>query len=97
MGNLGSDALGQFRKATVNIKEWTRQDCLAHLLIGEVWFGSGQSNMEMPLRVSVPYRGRKPRYPTSGKGISIRYATIQLGPEPWNRKIIGRGGREWKV
>lgn len=29
MGNLGSDALGQFRKATVNIKEWTRQDCLA--------------------------------------------------------------------
>ena len=29
MGNLGSDALGQFRKATVNIREWTRQDCLA--------------------------------------------------------------------
>lgn len=25
----GSDALGQFRKATVNIREWTRQDCLA--------------------------------------------------------------------
>ena len=29
MGNLGSDALGQFRQATVNISEWTRQDCLA--------------------------------------------------------------------
>ena len=65
MGNLGSDALGQFRKATVNIKEWTRQDCLCMIfLIGEVWFGSGQSNMEMPLRGfwHCPIEGGKPRY-----------------------------------
>ena len=40
MGNLGSDALGQFRKATVTLENGQDKIVLHDLLIGEVWFGS---------------------------------------------------------
>ena len=38
MGNLGSDALGQFRKATVNIVEWTGEEDSDASLFGSTKF-----------------------------------------------------------
>ena len=53
-----------FEKQQLTLKNGQDKIVLHDLLIGEVWFGSGQSNMEMPLRGfwHWPYRGRKPRY-----------------------------------
>ena len=41
---------GSFAEQTVTIACGKEKVMLGHVLIGEVWLGSGQSNMEMPLR-----------------------------------------------
>ena len=94
MGNLGSDA----EKQQLTLENGQDKIVLHDLLIGEVWFGSGQSNMEMPLRGfwHCPIEGGNHAIATSGKyKNSIRYATIQrVGAlEPKDYPV----GGEWKV
>lgn len=41
---------GDFEEKQITISDTKSQICLNHVLIGEVWMASGQSNMEMPLK-----------------------------------------------
>ena len=87
-----------FEKQQLTLKNGQDKIVLHDLLIGEVWFGSGQSNMEMPLRGfwHCPIEGGNHAIATSGKyKNSIRYATIQrVGAlEPKDYPV----GGEWKV
>lgn len=70
---------------------------LENILIGEVWFCSGQSNMEMPLGGfwNCPVEGANEAIATSGKyKKSIRMVTIEhKGAEEPQKKAFG----EWKV
>lgn len=52
---------------------------LNNVLIGEVWFCSGQSNMEMPLNgfIDSPVKGGNETIATSGQWKGIRMATIE--------------------
>ena len=52
---------------------------LKNILIGEVWFCSGQSNMEMPLKGfwNCPIAGANETIATSSKWKAIRVATIK--------------------
>lgn len=52
---------------------------LKNILIGEVWFCSGQSNMEMPLKGfwNCPIAGANETIATSSKWKAIRVATIE--------------------
>ncbi|MGL4852831.1 MAG: sialate O-acetylesterase [Phocaeicola sp.] len=60
---------------------WSENDTirLNEILIGEVWFCSGQSNMEMPLRgfQNAPIAGANRTIATAGARPLVRYATIQ--------------------
>lgn len=87
-----------FEKQQLTLENGQDKIVLHDLLIGEVWFGSGQSNMEMPLRGfwHCPIEGGNHAIATSGKyKNSIRYATIQrVGSlEPKDYPV----GGEWKV
>ena len=87
-----------FEKQQLTLENGQDKIVLHDLLIGEVWFGSGQSNMEMPLRGfwHCPIEGGNHAIATSGKyKNSIRYATIQrVGAlEPKDYPV----GGEWKV
>lgn len=87
-----------FDKQTITLCNGEEQQTLHDILIGEVWFGSGQSNMEMPLRGfwHCPIEGGNHAIATSGKfRNSIRYATIQrVGAlEPKEYPV----GGEWKT
>lgn len=52
---------------------------LNNVLVGEVWFCSGQSNMEMPLRGfwNCPIAGANETIATSSKWKGIRVATVE--------------------
>ena len=68
-----------FEPQQVTLSDGTDKVVLHDLLIGEVWFGSGQSNMEMPLRGfwNCPIEDGNQSIATAGKyRRSIRYATI---------------------
>ena len=87
-----------FEKQQITLKNNDDKMVLHDLLIGEVWLGSGQSNMEMPLRGfwHCPIEGGNHTIATSGKyKDAIRYATIQRvgAVEP---KDYPTGG-EWKT
>ena len=64
---------------TVTITEGKTQVVLGSVLVGEVWFCSGQSNMEMPLRGfwNCPVEGAQEAIATCGKyRHAIRMATV---------------------
>jgi sialate O-acetylesterase len=69
---------------------------LSNVLIGEVWFCSGQSNMEMPLRGfwTQPVEGAAQAIAYSGKYPGIRVATVpKRGSYTPQDKVEG----SWKV
>ena len=79
-----------FEKQQLTLENGQDKIVLHDLLIGEVWFGSGQSNMEMPLRGfwHCPIEGGNHAIATSGN-IRTRSVTLRSNEsEPWNRKII---------
>lgn len=70
---------GGYAEQTVTLACGKEKLTLEHVLIGEVWLGSGQSNMEMPLRGfdNCPVEGGTQEIALSGryKG-RIRFATM---------------------
>ncbi len=62
----------------ITISDETSSVTLNHILIGEVWFCSGQSNMEMPLNgfFNCPISGANHTIATAGNHPAIRFATI---------------------
>lgn len=70
---------GDFEEKQITIADSQSQICLNHVLIGEVWMASGQSNMEMPLKgfLNCPVEGSLSDIASSidWKG-RIRYATL---------------------
>lgn len=84
-------------KQQVTIRNGEDKTVLHDVLIGEVWFCSGQSNMEMPIQGfgNCPIEGANLDIATSGKyKSSLRYATIErIGAlEPKSNPV----GGEWK-
>lgn len=69
---------------------------VSNLLSGEVWFASGQSNMEMPLRGfwTQPVEGAAQAIAYSGKNHHIRFATI---PKKQSYKPLDDVETEWKI
>ncbi len=68
---------GSFTKHTITISDG-EPITLNNVLIGEVWFASGQSNMEMPLNGfwNNPIMNANETIALSGKNKGIRFATI---------------------
>ncbi|MCD8177780.1 MAG: GDSL-type esterase/lipase family protein, partial [Tannerellaceae bacterium] len=57
---------------------------LHNILIGDVWYCSGQSNMEMPLKgmtASQPVTGANEAIATAVKNKKMRLFTVRFGPE----------------
>lgn len=69
---------------------------LNNVLVGEVWFCSGQSNMEMPLRgfVNCPIAGANEIIATSSKWKGIRVATVEKNGQV---KPVDSCKGSWKV
>lgn len=69
---------------------------LKNVLIGEVWFCSGQSNMEMPLRgfENCPIAGANETIATSSKWKGIRVATVEKNGQ---LKPVKSCKGSWKV
>ena len=69
---------------------------LNNVLVGEVWFCSGQSNMEMPLRgfVNCPIAGANETIATSSKWKGIRVATVEKNGQV---KPVDSCKGSWKV
>ncbi len=86
-----------YETQTVTIKGDGETVRLSNVLIGEVWFCSGQSNMEMPMKGfwNCPVEGAGEAIASSGKyKKSIRCATIERkGPDEPQKKAFGK----WKT
>ncbi len=69
---------------------------LQNVLVGEVWFCSGQSNMEMPLRGFwfQPVKGAAQAIAYSGKYPGIRVATV---PKTASYEVQDRVDGSWQV
>ena len=70
---------GSYKEETVTISSGREKVVLGHVLIGEVWLGSGQSNMEMPLRGfdNCPVDGALQEIAESGRYRGrIRFSTV---------------------
>lgn len=69
---------------------------LNNVLVGEVWFCSGQSNMEMPLRGfwTQPVEGAAQAIAYSGKYPGIRVATV---PKRGSYEVQDRVDGSWQV
>ena len=69
---------------------------IQNILIGEVWFCSGQSNMEMPLNGfwNCPIEHANETIATSGEWNAIRMATIPktgaLTPQELCQRVVGK-------
>lgn len=85
-----------FDAQTVTIECGAEKKVLSNVLIGEVWFGSGQSNMEMPIRGfdNCPIEGANETVALSGKYPNIRYATISRVGKTTPQEYAEGG--EWK-
>lgn len=92
-----STPAASYTPQTLTIKGDGEKKVLDNVLIGEVWFCSGQSNMEMPLRGfwNCPIEGANEAIAQSGKyKKSIRVATIDhIDAEVPQKKVTGG----WKV
>lgn len=86
-----------YESQTITIKGDGEKKVIENVLIGEVWFCSGQSNMEMPLGGfwNCPVEGANEAIAMSGKyKKSIRVATIEhKGADTPQKKAVGG----WKV
>jgi len=82
---------------SIKIKDSSEEKTISNVLIGEVWFCSGQSNMEMPLAGfwNCPVEGSNEAIATSGRyKKSIRVATIPKSPA---QKPQDRVSGKWQV
>ncbi len=63
---------------TITIKEGKEKVTINNILIGEVWFCSGQSNMEMPIRgfINQPIEGAGETIANSGRYKNVRVACV---------------------
>ena len=87
---------GSFAEQTVTIACGKEKVTLRHVLIGEVWLGSGQSNMEMPLRGfdNCPIEGGLQEIALSGRYRGrIRFATLPKTEAYSPRKVVDG---QWK-
>ena len=87
-----------FEPQQISIVNLNDQQIIENILIGEVWFCSGQSNMEMPLRGfhNCPIEGANRTIATSGQYAErLRYATIGKAA-PLTPAKTTTGG-EWKT
>ncbi len=87
---------GGYAEQTVTVACGKEKVTLQHVLIGEVWLGSGQSNMEMPLRGfdNCPVEGAMQEIAQAGryKG-RIRFNTLPKTEAYSERPVTGG---EWK-
>lgn len=85
-----------FTPYTITIDDGEGAEKLDNILIGEVWFCSGQSNMEMPLRGFgiQPVEGAAQAIAYSGKYPGIRMANI---PKRESYKPEDKVEGKWKV
>lgn len=69
---------------------------LTNILIGEVWFCSGQSNMEMPLNgfINCPIENANETIAQAGKWKAIRVATIEKNGQ---LQPVDRVRGSWKI
>ena len=88
---------GSFEEKTITISEGKNSVEIKHVLIGEVWLGSGQSNMEMPLKGfnNCPVENSMQEIAESGryKG-KIRYSTIPTTVAYTPLETSGEGWKE---
>ena len=88
---------GSFEEKTITISEGKNSVEIKHVLIGEVWLGSGQSNMEMPLKGfnNCPVEDSMQEIAESGryKG-KIRYSTIPTTVAYTPLETSGEGWKE---
>lgn len=86
----------RFEPQTLLVASGTDTLTISDILIGEVWFASGQSNMEMPLRGfwTQPVEGAAQAIAFSGKYPGIRMATI---PKTISYDLQTEVPTEWKV
>lgn len=89
--------VASYNNYSIDIKGDGQTQTLQNVLIGEVWFCSGQSNMEMPLRGfwNCPVEGANEAIAMSGQYRSrIRVATIaKVGADEPQTRATGR----WKT
>lgn len=85
-----------FDPQTITIKGDGSAITISNVAIGEVWFCSGQSNMEMPLRGfwMQPVEGAAQAISYSGKYPGIRVATV---PKTGSYELQDRVPGKWKV
>ena len=72
---------GSYTEHTITLKSGRDKLTLQHVLIGEVWLGSGQSNMHMPLRGydNCPVDGNMQEVMEAGRFRGrIRFSTVPL-------------------
>ena len=87
---------GSFTEYTLTIESGKEKIVLSHVLIGEVWLGSGQSNMEMPLKGfdGCPVEGGMQEIIQSGRYRGkIRFSTL---PKTEAYSPLEVNGGEWK-
>lgn len=84
-----------FEPETVTLKGDGSDITLNNVLIGEVWFCSGQSNMEMPLRgfFTQPVEGGGRAIAYSGSTPGVRFVTV---PKTGSYTPEQRVGGSWK-
>jgi sialate O-acetylesterase len=87
-----------YDKHTITIRNGTIKKVLRNVLVGEVWFVSGQSNMEMPIRGfnNCPIIGANEVIANAGHYEYIRFSTIKTVPGKLIPEEYVAGG-EWKV
>ncbi|MCI9285592.1 MAG: sialate O-acetylesterase [Muribaculaceae bacterium] len=81
---------------TITFDDGTAPATLSDILVGEVWFCSGQSNMEMPLRGFgiQPIEGAAQAIAYSGKYPGVRMATV---PKRQSYTVEDRAEGKWQV
>ena len=81
---------------TIVIEENGEQTVISRILIGEVWFASGQSNMEMPLNGfwNCPVEGSNEVIATASENRFVRIAPI---PQNGQTKPVEEVKGKWEV
>lgn len=87
---------GTFKPSTISIKSGGESIKLSDVLIGEVWFFSGQSNMEMRLGSgrNAPVEGSLEEIARSGQYKGLRHLEVA---KQTSTEVMEDAGGEWKV
>jgi sialate O-acetylesterase len=87
-----------YDKHTITFRNGTAKKVLHDVLVGEVWFVSGQSNMEMPMRgfTNCPVIDANKVIANAGKYEYIRFSTVKTVPGKLVPEEYVAGG-EWKT